>query len=43
MACDRKPGEFLSQRGLWVWDYRLIDSPVITDVRHQVLKAAGSR
>ena len=41
MACDRKLGEFLSQRGLGVWDYRLIDSPVPTDVRYQVLKKAG--
>jgi len=43
-ACAQRIGEFLQQRGLATWDYRLIETdPVPTDIRYRVLAAANGR
>src|SRR5438093_870916 len=37
--CERRIGAFLEQRGLSVWDYRLLETePVPERLRYQVLK-----
>jgi diadenosine tetraphosphate (Ap4A) HIT family hydrolase len=44
MLCERKLQEFVSERGLSIWDYRLLESdPVPDSVRYEVLKAADGR
>jgi hypothetical protein len=42
--CEQKLGAFLKQRGLGVWDYRLLETdPVLSDIRFRVLAAANGR
>ena len=42
--CEQKMGQFLKQRGLATWDYRLIETdPVPGDIRYQVLASANGR
>jgi diadenosine tetraphosphate (Ap4A) HIT family hydrolase len=44
MLCERRLQEFVTKRGLSVWDYRLLESdPVPDSVRYEVLKAADGR
>jgi diadenosine tetraphosphate (Ap4A) HIT family hydrolase/5-methylcytosine-specific restriction endonuclease McrA len=44
MACEQRLQEYVQQRNLGLWDYRLLDmEPVPDDLRYQVLKAAGGR
>jgi diadenosine tetraphosphate (Ap4A) HIT family hydrolase len=44
MLCEQRLQEFVSRRGLGVWDHRLLESdPVPDSVRYEVLKAANGR
>ena len=44
MLCEQRLQEFVTKRGLSVWDYRLLESdPVPDSVRYEVLKAAKGR
>jgi diadenosine tetraphosphate (Ap4A) HIT family hydrolase len=44
MLCEKRLHEFVTKRGLSVWDYRLLESdPVPDSVRYEVLKAADGR
>jgi diadenosine tetraphosphate (Ap4A) HIT family hydrolase len=44
MLCEQKLQEFVTKRGLSIWDYRLFDSDPVTDnLRYEVLKASGGR
>jgi diadenosine tetraphosphate (Ap4A) HIT family hydrolase len=44
MLCEKRLQEFVTRRGLSVWDYRLLESdPVPDSVRYEVLKAADGR
>lgn len=43
-ACEYHLHRFLQQRGLTLWDYRLLEAdPVPGDLRYQVLKESGGR
>jgi diadenosine tetraphosphate (Ap4A) HIT family hydrolase len=42
MLCEAKVHEFVSQKGLGVWDYRFLDSEYVSDsLRYRVLKEAN--
>ena len=41
--CESKIQEFVMNRGLSIWDYRLLDSPVSDNLRYKVLKEAKGR
>jgi len=41
--CEQRMQQFMQQRGLRLWDYRLMDDPVPTSLRYQILKASGRR
>ena len=42
MLCEEKVHEFVSQKGLGVWDYRFLDSEYVSDsLRYRVLKEAN--
>ena len=41
--CESKLNEFLENRGLKLWDYRLIDNPVPDSLRYRVLKKSKHR
>lgn len=44
MACEKRLQEFIVQRGLGIWDYRLLDTdPVPDSLRYRVLKESGGR
>ena len=43
VLCEQKLQEFVQQRGLAIWDYRLLDEPVLDSLRYQVLKASGGK
>ncbi len=44
MLCEQRLQDFVSKRGLGVWDYRLLESdPVPDSLRYEVLKAANGR
>ncbi len=44
VLCEQKLGEFIKNRGMATWDYRLIETdPVPGDVRYRVLAAAKGR
>jgi diadenosine tetraphosphate (Ap4A) HIT family hydrolase len=44
MLCEQRLQEFVTKRGLSVWDYRLLESdPVPDSIRYEVLKAADGR
>ena len=44
MLCEQRLQEFVTKRGLSVWDYRLLESdPVPDSLRYEVLKAANGR
>jgi ATP adenylyltransferase len=44
MVCEQKLQSFVQERGIGIWDYRLLDDDPIPDsLRFLVLKAAGGR
>ncbi len=44
MLCEQRLQDFVTKRGLSVWDYRLLEAdPVPDSVRYEVLKAANGR
>lgn len=44
MLCEQKLQEYITRRGLTIWDYRLLDTaPVPDDVRYQVFKDSDGR
>ncbi len=44
MLCEQKLQEFVTKRGLSIWDYRLFDNEPVTDnLRYEVLKVSGGR
>ena len=44
MICEQRLQEYVSKRGLSIWDYRLLDTePVSDDLRYQVLRDSGRR
>jgi len=43
MLCDQKMQEFIVKRGLSIWDYRLLDTPVSGNVYYEVMKNSGGR
>jgi hypothetical protein len=44
MMCEKRLQEFIVQRGLGIWDYRLLDTDQVPDsLRYRVLKESGGR
>ena len=43
LLCEQKMQDFVKARGWKIWDYRLMDDPVPTSLRYQVLAAGGQR
>jgi hypothetical protein len=44
LLCEQRLQRFLEQRGLALWDYRMLDvDPVPDNLRFQVLKDGGGR
>jgi ATP adenylyltransferase len=44
MICEKKMQEFIAQRGLSIWDYRLLDKdPVPDSLYYRVLRESGGR
>ena len=44
MICEQRLQSFVQKRGIWIWDYRLLDEEPIPDsLRFLILKAAGGR
>lgn len=43
MLCDQKMQEFIVKRGLSIWDYRLLDTPISGSVYYEVMKESGGR
>jgi diadenosine tetraphosphate (Ap4A) HIT family hydrolase/tRNA(His) 5'-end guanylyltransferase len=43
MLCEKRLQEYISKRGLKIWDHRLLDDPVPETLRYRVLKEAGGR
>ncbi|WP_241667342.1 HIT domain-containing protein [Pseudodesulfovibrio senegalensis] len=43
MLCDQKMQEFIVKRGLSIWDYRLLDTPVSGSVYYEAMKESGGR
>lgn len=43
MTCERKMQEFIVNRGLKIWDYRLLDGPVSGTVYFDVMKESGGK
>ena len=41
--CEERMASFLKERGLEIWDYRLMDDPAPTSLRYTVLKAHDRR
>ena len=43
MLCEKKMQEFIVSRGLKIWDYRLLDSPVSGSLYYEAMKESGGR
>lgn len=42
-VCDQRLAEYLSRRGMALWNYRLLADPVPDNLRYRVLAASGGR